>query len=129
MSFFKCRELDVVSAFHFPPGLDRARKVSVPLLIPLHESYSNPRVPAIEAMFERSGEIHDSLVYINDMGIEHKFLFSYTFNARHPRNHALARILPQVEWRGELVVMSAGERKTAINIRCRKSVVHAATRL
>jgi hypothetical protein len=126
MSFFKRRELDVVSAFHFLAGSDRARKVSVPLLIPLHD---NPRVPVIEAMFERSGEIHDSLVYINHMGIEHKFLFSYTFSARHPRNHALARILPQVEWRGELVVMSAGERKTAINIRCRKSVVHAATRL
>ncbi|KAI0042313.1 hypothetical protein FA95DRAFT_1500228 [Auriscalpium vulgare] len=71
-----------------------------------------PRFPCAEASLKTGFQVHDTIVTIQEVnGLCHDFLICFLYSPDLPVNHALIRLYPQFNWRGELLVMRKCLRK------------------
>lgn len=106
-----------IQALYFPPLRVTHIKVPVTTLVPTRRALDVQRYPIVETVFGSEYRIHDSFVTIFCQGTEYRFLVSYQYNKNLPRNRALKRLLPDVAWRGEMIVMKAGQRQSVTSLR------------
>ena len=96
----------------------RATSVQVPTIYhPTRDGKDNPRFPSLEAILGTSGPLHECWVTCRDAtGGEHRFLIAARYCERCEINLALKQVLPEAEWRGELVVMRGGRHLFVVDI-------------
>ena len=111
-----------VYGLHFPQLSSRPAPTSVVTIIPSGEDASHPRFPAVEHVMGSKTATRDCLVVVKDSGYrprEFIVFFQYDQDASTP-NQALKSVIPDSEWKGELLVMSRGSRHLVKNLRGRE---------
>ncbi|KAI0042321.1 hypothetical protein FA95DRAFT_1500226 [Auriscalpium vulgare] len=75
-------------------------------VVPRGNPALRPRFPCAEAYLTSGYLVHDSVVTVKGMnGHDYAFLICFVYSLDLPVNHALLRLYPGIEWRGELLVM------------------------
>ncbi|KAI9062656.1 hypothetical protein FKP32DRAFT_1677175 [Trametes sanguinea] len=104
-------------ALYFATANTRAVYVRVATAMPDVESFAVKRFPSFESILGTRAPIHECLVTTHDAGGKaHKFLVAYQEHPELPPNKALNEILPDISFRGELVVMQSGKRVLVVDL-------------
>lgn len=96
---------------------------------PTRDGPGNPSYPSFEAFLGSDGRLHETWVTCQDAtGREHRFLVAAQYCAGSEVNVALKGVLPEVEWKGGLIVMRGGCRSFVVHMgdSVMKSLAHAA---
>ncbi|KAI0039696.1 hypothetical protein FA95DRAFT_1451940, partial [Auriscalpium vulgare] len=65
-----------------------------------------PHFPCAEATLRTGFQVHDTIATIQEVnGRSHDFLICSLYCPELPVNHALMRLYPEFNWKGELLVM------------------------
>ncbi|KAI0040756.1 hypothetical protein FA95DRAFT_1576767 [Auriscalpium vulgare] len=100
-----------LSARIFRLTTDYISKVAVMTVVPRGNPALRPRFPCAEAYLTSGYLVHDSVVTVQGMnGLDHQFLICFVYSSDLPVNQALLRLSPEMEWRGELLVMRQSRR-------------------
>ncbi|EIW59178.1 uncharacterized protein TRAVEDRAFT_46485 [Trametes versicolor FP-101664 SS1] len=93
------------------------------------DGLDNPSFPSFEAILGADGELHETWITCLDaVGREHRFLIAAHYCSDCEVNASLKLVLPEVDWRGGLVVMRGGCRSFVVNMggTVFKKLAHAA---
>lgn len=92
--------------------------VQVPTAIhPTRAGRDHPNFPSFEAILGADVTLHETWVTcVDTTGREHRFLIAAQYCADCEVNAALKHVLPEVDWRGSLVVMRGGYRSFVVNM-------------
>ncbi|KAI0654588.1 hypothetical protein C8Q70DRAFT_925440, partial [Cubamyces menziesii] len=97
--------------------------IQVATTIPDVETPLAKRFPSFESILGTRSVIHECLVtFLDTSGQPHRFLLAYQEHPDHPPNRALLKILPNVDFCGELVVMRAGKRSLVVGMKGKKDM-------
>lgn len=119
-------ELRNLRGLYFSSAVDEASSVNIATVIPQPESRLVKRFPSIESVLGTGTPIHECLVTVLDHeGTPHRFLVAFKEQQHLPVNPALKKLLPDGDFRGEVVVMRAGARVMVVNLRGSKLVLLA----
>ena len=110
--------LRALNGITFARTSHRATPSQIPSIVPKRDgARGNSIFPAFEAILGPSPRIHETWVTCADAsGREHRFLIAAQFSPEFEVNIALQKILPDVEWRGGLVVMRGGQHNLVVNM-------------
>ncbi|RDB14513.1 hypothetical protein Hypma_016609 [Hypsizygus marmoreus] len=77
------------------------------------------QLPLVEVALGTRLFIHDCLVELVTSGDSHAFRVFFTRHAYQPKNPSVARIFPDGNWHGQILVMKIGKREetSVINLR------------
>ncbi|KAI0363408.1 hypothetical protein BV20DRAFT_958380 [Pilatotrama ljubarskyi] len=97
---------------------DKGVPVNVPTAIhPVRDCLAVPRFPSFEAILGLDAELHETWVSCPDaLGRPCRFLVAAQYHPGHEDNRALKRILPEIAWKGDLVVMRGGTAYFIVNM-------------
>ena len=99
--------------------------VNVPTIIPLNESRSQPRFPAVEAVMGAERKFQETWVEVQEGPMTGRYFVASYYDRRCPVNVALKRLLPDVDWRGELFVMRGGQAVFVTDLGSRRAAERA----
>ncbi|OSC96547.1 hypothetical protein PYCCODRAFT_1378947 [Trametes coccinea BRFM310] len=106
-----------IRALYFAATIKRPVYVKVATTMPEVESPGVKRFPSFESIMGTRAPIHECLVTTHDArGKAHEFLIAYQERPELPPNEALNEILPDISFRGELVVMQSGKRVFVVDL-------------
>ncbi|KAI0648933.1 hypothetical protein C8Q79DRAFT_903248 [Trametes meyenii] len=75
------------------------------------------RFPSFEAVLGVNAKLHESWVSCTDgNGKTHHFLVAAQYRPGQPVNQALKDVLPEVTWKGDLIVMHGGVASFVVNM-------------
>ncbi|KAH9858475.1 hypothetical protein C2E23DRAFT_716809 [Lenzites betulinus] len=97
---------------------NKGAPVNVPTAIhPTRDSLAVPRFPSFEAILGPGVTLYESWVTCQDtLGKVHRFLVAALYNPTQEVNGALKHVLPEVVWRGDLIVMRGGSAYFVVNM-------------
>ncbi|KAH9917210.1 uncharacterized protein B0H18DRAFT_884058, partial [Fomitopsis serialis] len=84
------------------------RGVHVPTITPRNESSAHPRFPSLESVLGPGRNLQETWVDLVGSARAQRFLVAAHYDPALPVNEALRKISPDIEWRGDLIVMRAG---------------------
>ncbi|PIL32239.1 hypothetical protein GSI_05484 [Ganoderma sinense ZZ0214-1] len=106
---FKEFQLKPIGGVVYAHDRRHSAPVQVPTIMhPTRDGRENARFPSFEAILG-PGQMHECWVTCQDStGRDHRFLIAAQYSEGADVNLALKRVLPEVEWRGGLIVMRGG---------------------
>ncbi|PIL33623.1 hypothetical protein GSI_04246 [Ganoderma sinense ZZ0214-1] len=111
-------ELRNLRGLYFSSAVDEASAVNIATVIPRAESRLAKRFPSIESVLGTGTPIHECLVTVSDdQGKPYRFFVAFREQQNLPINPALKKLLPDGDFRGEVVVMRAGARVMVVDLR------------
>ncbi|KAL1937219.1 hypothetical protein VTO73DRAFT_14446 [Trametes versicolor] len=112
-----------IRGLYFRATVAQPLPVKIATTIPDVETEFNKRFPSFESILGTRAFIHECLVEcVDPTGKAHKFLLAYQEHPDLPPNRALQNLLPDADFRGELVVMRAGMRSLVVGLQGKKHV-------
>ncbi|KAH7904907.1 hypothetical protein BJ138DRAFT_1165763 [Hygrophoropsis aurantiaca] len=106
-------------ALHFPLQAGKARKLLICTVVPKGETPRDPCFPAVGVILGTNEHIYTCSVEVLADGPEnqtHRFIVFYKYNPSRPCNQALKGLTSPIPWKGEVLVLKAGERGFATSI-------------
>lgn len=96
----------------------RAAPVQVPTALhPTRDGADAPSFPSFEAVLGAGTQLHEAWIAFEDaLGKEHRFLIAAQYSAACAINIALKTVLPEVDWKGGLIVMRGGRSAFVVNM-------------
>lgn len=110
----KCRNVKGI-VLHADACLPQS--IAIPTVIAEIETCDMPHFPCLESILG-ANNVHDCWVSLSDQrGVEHRFLVSCERHRDHAhKNKTLKALLPDLTWRGDIIVMRGGSRASVVNL-------------
>lgn len=106
--------ITAVEGLHFPQSALRPAPTAITTIIPFHEDDDHPRFPAVEHVLGTRNATRECRVTVHSR--EFIVFYQHDADALVP-NQALNSVIPESNWRGELLVMSRGTKHLVKNLR------------
>ena len=116
----------ILHGLYFSTVADKPVEVPITTTLPEVETAVATRFPSIETVLGCHAQTKECYACsFDEDGRIHKFLVAFQERPELPPNRALRQILPEVTFRGELVVMKAGVRVLVVDMTGKKQTALA----
>lgn len=108
----------IITAVAYNRGSRKGVNAHIPTAIhPTRDGLAVPRFPAVEAILGPGPDLHETWVTCEEPdGSHYRFLIAARYREDWEANSALHSMLPEVSWKGDLVVMRGGIMLFVVNM-------------